>query len=45
MTVRHALLRAGVLQELEAGLKVYDEWGHEVGLDGAISEGMKLFMK
>jgi hypothetical protein len=44
MTVRHALLSAGLLQK--AGpLKVYDEWGNEVGLDGALSEGMKITVK
>jgi hypothetical protein len=40
-TVKHALIRAGVLEEVEGGKKVYDEWGNEVGLDRALSEGMK----
>lgn len=42
MTVKHALVSAGILLELEAGKKVYDEWDNEVGLDGELSEGMKL---
>ena len=42
MKVRHALIRVGLLSKIEDGKKVYDEWGNEVGLDGALSEGMKL---
>ncbi len=45
MTVRHALMLTGVLKELEDSKKVYDEWGNELGLDGAVSEGMKIFVK
>lgn len=45
MTVRHALLSAGLLGEIAAGKKVYDEWGHEVGLEGALFEGAKIFVK
>lgn len=44
-TVRHALLTAGLMEEVEAGRKVYDEWGNETGLDGALSEGAKLFVR
>jgi hypothetical protein len=44
-TVKHTLIRAGVLEEIERGKKVYDEWGNEVGLDGALSEGMKLSLR
>jgi hypothetical protein len=41
MTVRHALIAAGY--GLPKGReKVRDEWGNEVGLDGALAEGMKL---
>ena len=42
MTVKHALRAAGLLKEVEASKKVYDEWGNELGLDGALSEGMKI---
>ena len=42
MTVKHALVREGLLRELERGKRVYDEWGNELGLDGALSEGMKI---
>jgi hypothetical protein len=45
MTVRHALLTAGVLEELKASKRVYDEWGNEIGLDGALTEGAKIYIK
>jgi hypothetical protein len=45
MTIKHALVRADLLKEVEASKKVYDEWGNEVGLDGALSEGMKIYLK
>lgn len=45
MSVRHALIRAGRLHEVERGLAAYDEWGNELGLDGALSEGMKIYLK
>ncbi len=45
MTVKHALIKAGFLPEIKAGLKVYDEWNHEVGLDGALLEGMRIWVK
>jgi len=45
MTVKHALIRSGLLKEIEASKKVYDEWGNEMGLDGALSEGMKVYVK
>lgn len=45
MEVRHALIAAGQMAAIAAGLKVYDEWGHEVGLDGALASGMKIFVK
>jgi hypothetical protein len=45
MTVRHALLAAGLLDRLKTGQKPYDEWGNEVGLDGALSPEMKIYVK
>ncbi len=39
MTVRHALIRAGLLSEIAAGKRAVDAWGNEVGLDGALKEG------
>ena len=46
MTVRHALIArrpAGAL--LAAGQKPYDQWGNEVGLDGALAPEMKIYVK
>ncbi len=45
MTVKHALAGAGLLKAVEAGHKAYDEWGNEVGLDGALAEGMRIYLK
>jgi hypothetical protein len=45
MAVRHALICAGLLKEIEASKRVFDEWGNEMGLDGALSEGAKIFVK
>jgi hypothetical protein len=45
MTVRHALTAGGLLETLEQGKKVYDEWKNELGLDGALSEGVKIFVR
>ena len=44
MTVRHALMRSGIIGEI-GPKKVYDEWGNEIGLDGALREGMKISVK
>jgi hypothetical protein len=45
MTVKHALLSLGLLNMVETSKKVHDEWGNELGLEGALSEGMKIFVK
>ncbi|MCX7965625.1 MAG: hypothetical protein N2596_03250 [Syntrophorhabdaceae bacterium] len=45
MTVKHALISSGLIKEIEAGKKVYDEWGNEIGLDGALSEGVEIFVE
>jgi hypothetical protein len=45
MTVRHALLTAGVMEELKAPKKVYDEWGNEIGLDGALTEEARIYIR
>jgi hypothetical protein len=45
MTVRHALIQADLVQAIETGKKVYDEWGNEVGLDGAVEEGQRFEVK
>lgn len=45
MKVKHALISAGLLEEISRGKKVYDEWSHEVGLEGALAEGMTLWVR
>ena len=45
MTVKHALVSAGLLKEVGASKKVYDQWGNELGLDGALSEDMKIYVR
>lgn len=45
MTIRHALIATGLFKEIEAPKKVYDQWGNELGLDGALSEGMRIYVK
>lgn len=45
MTVRQALIQTGLLKEIENGSKIFDAWGNEVGLDGALEEGSRLEMR
>jgi len=45
MTVRHALIATGLFKEIEDSKKAYDQWGNELGLDGGLSEGMKIYVK
>ncbi len=42
MKVRHALIAAGLLDKAGTAPKAYDEWGNLLGLDGALSEDMKI---
>jgi hypothetical protein len=42
MKIRHALISAGFLRRISIGERVYDEWGNELGLDGTLSEGMRI---
>lgn len=45
MTVRHALTAAGLVAGVNQGLAVRDEWGNELGLDGALADGARLYVK
>lgn len=45
MTVKHALIAAGLVHEIEMGRKVYDEMGNEIGLGGAMTEGSRIYVK
>jgi len=45
MTVKHALVAASLLREIGTSKKACDQWGNELGLGGALSEGMKIYVK
>ncbi len=45
MTVEHAVVHAGLLDAINAGKKVYDEYGNEVGMGGALTEGAKIYVR
>lgn len=45
MTVRHALVAAGLLEQVGEGKSVYDQWGNQIGLDGALSAGDKIYVR
>jgi hypothetical protein len=45
MTVRHALIQLDLLQAVEQGHQVFDEWGNRVGLDGVVAEGQRFEVK
>jgi hypothetical protein len=45
MTVKHVLIVAGLLKEIKDSKKVCDEWGNELGLDGGLTEGMRIYVK
>ncbi len=44
MRVRHALIAAGYPAG-SPNLTVRDEWGHVIGLDGALSEGARIIVE
>lgn len=44
MTVKHALIKTNLLIEIKKGKRVFDEWGNEIGLDGELMDGVKLFI-
>jgi len=45
MTVKHALIAAGLACEVEKGKKAYDEMRNEIGLDGALAEGSRIYVQ
>jgi hypothetical protein len=45
MSVKHALIRLDLLNEIQAGKKAYDEQGHELGLDGALFDRMRIYLR
>jgi hypothetical protein len=45
MTVKHALIDAGMIDMIKQGKKIYDEMGNEIGLGGALIEGAKIYIR
>jgi hypothetical protein len=43
--VNQALINGGLWEKITAGQKAYSQWAHELGLDGALADGMKIFVK
>ena len=44
MKVRHALIHEELLGQLASGKIVCDEWGNEIGLDGALVEDARIYV-
>jgi hypothetical protein len=44
MKVKHALMASGLVKEMGDLRKVCDEWGNEIGLEGALSEEMVIYV-
>jgi hypothetical protein len=44
MTVKHILMSAGLLKEIEQGKRIVDEWGNEIGLAGELTGGERIFV-
>jgi hypothetical protein len=45
LTIRHALLAAGVLDRVDEACRPRDSWGNELGLDGSLNEGMRIYLR
>ncbi len=45
MTIRHAVLRAGIAAAEIGSVQVFDPWGNEQGLGGELSEGDRLWIR
>lgn len=44
MTVKHALISSGLLKDVEKGKRIADAWGNEIGLEGELTEGERIFV-
>jgi hypothetical protein len=44
MTVKHVLISAGLMKEIEQGKRIVDAWKNEIGLEGELTEGEKIFL-
>jgi hypothetical protein len=44
MTVKHALISAGLFNDADSIQSVCDKWGNEIGLDGELTEGERIYV-
>jgi hypothetical protein len=44
MTVKHALISAELLNDADSIKRVCDKWGNEIGLDGELTEGERIYV-
>ena len=44
MKVRHALIHEDLLDQLASGKICCDEWGNEIGIDGALVEDARIYV-
>lgn len=44
MTVKHALISAELFNDADSIKRVYDKWGNEIGLDGELTEGERIYV-
>ena len=45
MKVKHAVIAAELMDQVKQGGKVYDDAGHEIGLDGALTDGVRIYVR
>ncbi len=45
MSVRHALLRAGIPVDPDRSIRVSDQWDQELGPEGELAEGDRIFVR
>ena len=44
MTVKHALISAELFKDADSIKRVCDKWGNEIGLDGELTEGERIYV-
>jgi hypothetical protein len=44
MTVKHALISTEFFNDVDSIKRVCDKWGNEIGLDGELTEGERIYV-
>jgi hypothetical protein len=44
MTVKHALISSELFKGANSIQSVFDKWGNEIGLDGELTEGERIYV-